>query len=439
METFLYSVYLAESFAGVAVHKITDSSIRFPIFRVFLTWLMADHEDQNPRAEYWRNKLKNPDFRRRWDQQRNTKAPRPKPRELSTQEWGDVLSQMHLYSSTGVIHHRPQDIPEIHSRELKLDRGSEVVGQGQFGVIIKAEYNRMTVVVMKCTIDCSKEDKEKFKREIIIMGLIGQHTNILQLFGYCLDPLCIVMEYVKMGSLSQLLHHCEEETIEVIMADGRVKRNIIMGVAAGMCLLHSLDIVHGDLTPHNILISNAFTARIIGFGLCNLTGKTTSLIKMRGSRKQDEDFTGSIAGYVVPELWNPEVPGTEKGDVYSFGILLNEVVTEEMPFSEKVALFEGKGPHAAIEYAKLGHRPRMRSLSPRAPTLEQLITRCWQEDPEPRPDFECIQRIFLYSEEGLVIPNSFQLGGRGAGIDLFIKNFRHDNVHGVQPWSPEFE
>jgi serine/threonine protein kinase len=95
------------------------------------------------------------------------------------------------------------------------------------------------------------------------------------------------MELVKLGTLSNLLHYCDDPAVEAAMTDGRRKKNILYGIANGMLQLHSSQIVHGDLKPQNVLISEKYEAKISDFGLATLRGKSSSTIA--SSKMVDDD------------------------------------------------------------------------------------------------------------------------------------------------------
>jgi serine/threonine protein kinase len=100
----------------------------------------------------------------------------------------------------------------------------------------------------------NRKEKISFVKEIEIMSNLGEHRNFVYLYGYTLEPSCLVMEYVQLGSLSYLLHYCEDSQIEAKITDGRIKKKISLGILLGMIQLHLVYIVHGDLKPQNIFI-----------------------------------------------------------------------------------------------------------------------------------------------------------------------------------------
>ncbi|KAF1778821.1 Protein kinase-like domain [Phytophthora cactorum] len=165
--------------------------------------------------------------------------------------------------------------------------------------------------------------------------------------------------YVPKGSLSYLLHYCDDAEVEAKMTDGRIKLNILLGVAYGMAQLHECNVTHGDLKPQNIA----------DFGLATFRAKaatsTSSHMLSASNDDGDEDvdfegIAGGTAAYMAPELLSSTVIANEKTDVYSFGVLMNEVLHEEEPYQQNLRQFVGKGPFAAVLFAKEGNRPQIR-------------------------------------------------------------------------------
>ncbi|KAG7377621.1 hypothetical protein PHYBOEH_000754 [Phytophthora boehmeriae] len=280
--------------------------------------------------------------------------------------------------------------------ELEIDEDAELLGQGGFGIVYKGTWNKKRVAIKKLhAAKLSKKERKMFIRETLILGLLGDHPNIVRLYGYTLNPVSLVMEYVPTGSLSYLLHYCEDSEVEAKMTDGRIKLNILLGIAYGMAQLHECNVTHGDLKPQNVLITENFQAKIADFGLATFRAKaatTTSSHMLSGSSDdgdEDVDFegiAGGTAAYMAPELLSSSALANEKTDVYSFGVLMNEVLHEEEPYQQNLRQFVGKGPYAAVLFAKEGNRPQIRDEKV-TPMLKVLIERCWSQQAGDRPSF----------------------------------------------------
>ncbi|GMF63163.1 unnamed protein product [Phytophthora fragariaefolia] len=179
------------------------------------------------------------------------------------------------------------------------------------------------------------------------------------------------------------------------MTDGRIKLNILLGIAYGMAQLHECNVTHGDLKPQNVLITDEYHAKIADFGLATFRAKTVSTTSSHMISSSDGDggedvdvegIAGGTAAYMAPELLSSSVIANKKTDVYSFGILMNEVLHEEEPYQQNLRQFVGKGPFAAVLFAKEGNRPQIRDKKV-TPELKQIIQKCWCQQDDDRPTF----------------------------------------------------
>ncbi|XP_021817363.1 G-type lectin S-receptor-like serine/threonine-protein kinase LECRK3 [Prunus avium] len=158
-----------------------------------------------------------------------------------------------------------------------------------------------------------RENDLEFKAEVSAIGRTN-HRNLVQLLGFCNEGehRILVYEFMSNGSLASFL-------FGESMPNWYQRRQIALGIARGLLYLHeecSSQIVHCDIKPQNILLDDYFTARISDFGLAKLLrlDQTRSMTAIRGTR-----------GYVAPE-WFRSLPITVKVDVYSYGILLLEII-----------------------------------------------------------------------------------------------------------------
>jgi predicted Ser/Thr protein kinase len=291
----------------------------------------------------------------------------------------------------------------INYHDLNVDL-NDSLGQGSFGIVYKGKWNTQVVAIKQLHLNkLTKQDKNSFIKEIKIMSALGDHPNLVSLHGYTLEPLGLVMEFVELGSLSYLLYYCEDSKIEAKMTDGRIKKKLILGVLLGMAQLHACSVVHGDLKPQNILISKDYIAKVTDFGFATLRGKTSSSIASSIVSNDDTAVCGTAA-YMAPELLQSSSPPENSSDVYSFGVMLNEMIQEEEPYSDQFQNFAGRGPFGAVNYAKLGNRPRINATTPTF--LKDFIEKCWNRDPDSRPTFEKIFKDLKSSHANF--PNAFE-------------------------------
>ncbi|KAK4591673.1 hypothetical protein RGQ29_016204 [Quercus rubra] len=191
----------------------------------------------------------------------------------------------------------------------------EELGRGSFGTVYKgvmvSSYSKY--VAVKKLDKMIKEGEREFKTEVTVIGQT-HHKNLVRLLGYCDEGehRILVYEFMYNGSLSSFL-------FGVIRPSWIQRTQIALGIARGLMYLHeecNMQIIHCDIKPQNILLDDFFTAKISDFGLAKLlmNHQTHTLTGIRGTK-----------GYVAPE-WFRNTPVTVKVDVYSFGVMLLEIV-----------------------------------------------------------------------------------------------------------------
>ncbi|KAE8684491.1 G-type lectin S-receptor-like serine/threonine-protein kinase [Hibiscus syriacus] len=212
--------------------------------------------------------------------------------------------------------------------ELATDNFKTQIGAGGFGVVYKGTLPDKTVVAVKKITNPGNQGKKEFCTEIAVIGNV-HHVNLVKLRGFCAHgrQRFLVYEYMNRGSLDRSL-----------FSNGpalawQERFDIALGTARGLAYLHGgceHKIIHCDVKPENILLHNHFQVKISDFGLSKLlTPEQSSLFTtMRGTR-----------GYLAPE-WLTNSAISEKTDVYSFGMVLLELVS-----GRKKLLVEIKRPY----------------------------------------------------------------------------------------------
>ena len=183
------------------------------------------------------------------------------------------------------------------------------------------------------------------------------------------------MELAKRGSLAEAILKSKKSTADIDY-DNTAKQIILVGIARGMMYLYQHHIIHRDLKPDNILLDQYLHPLITDFGLSKIYDPGYSI-------SQSQTCGTSI--YMAPEI----ISGNRysgKADVYSFGILMYEVITELVPYP----LFQEKGKLTIYQFnekvIKENYRPQFTfSIKP---SLKNLVERCWSKDPNERPTFE---------------------------------------------------
>ncbi|KAL3630202.1 hypothetical protein CASFOL_023186 [Castilleja foliolosa] len=197
-----------------------------------------------------------------------------------------------------------------------LKASAEVLGKGTFGTAYKAVMANGMAVAVKRLRDVNMSEKE-FKEKMEEIGKIG-HENLvgLRAYHYTWDEKLLVYDYLPMGSLSALLHGNKGASRTPLNWETRAA--IALGAARGISYLHSQGstISHGNIKSSNILLTKSYEVRVSDFGLAQLAGPATT--------------PNRIAGYRAPEVTDPRKV-SQKADVYSFGVLLLELLTGKAP------------------------------------------------------------------------------------------------------------
>ncbi|KAM4082230.1 hypothetical protein ACJW30_11G155700 [Castanea mollissima] len=192
----------------------------------------------------------------------------------------------------------------------------EELGRGSFGTVYKGVLvsSHSKYIAVKKLDKMIKEGEREFKTEVTVIGQT-HHKNLVRLLGYCDEGehRILVYEFLYNGSLSSFL-------FGVIRPSWQQRMQIAYGIARGLMYLHeecSMQIIHCDIKPQNILLDDFFTAKISDFGLAKLlmNQQSRTHIGIRGTK-----------GYVAPE-WFRNAPVTVKVDVYSFGVMLLEIIS----------------------------------------------------------------------------------------------------------------
>ncbi|OWA52554.1 Atrial natriuretic peptide receptor 1 [Hypsibius exemplaris] len=222
-----------------------------------------------------------------------------------------------------------------------------------------------------------------------------KHNNLQDFLGVAINDenLCeyVIGEVCQKGSLMALL---EKTSLSL---DWQFKHSIMKGIAAGMTYLHTTKVVsHGDLTAHTILIDSRFVIKISDYGLHHL--RPTEDVIPPNDDDEDRDFSRLL--WRAPELLRrPVLSGTQKGDVYSFGILLQQLILRSAPYESSIeAQRVDYLTHAKdlVMEVKRGASPPQRPVVPVSSCpepLHALLEMCWDEHPMVRIPFIRIRDI----------------------------------------------
>jgi len=245
--------------------------------------------------------------------------------------------------------------------------------------------------------DETVEKFQEFQKEVYIMSCL-RHSNLVQLYGISLRPLSMIMEFMSAGDLYHLINN---KNVSDDMMPYEVRLKIALEISAGMAYLHSLTppVSHCDLRSPNIFL--AHTGDVAEYS----PGKTIQIRAKVADFGLARRVFSSVSGFFGTWQWlAPEVIDidteefTEKADVYSFGIIMWEIMSREFPFQEfkQFQKFMGKDSDGKDHYILKAREIKQAiiddGLRPTVPDgtpddFAQLMQECWRKSPTERPPF----------------------------------------------------
>ncbi|RVW87483.1 Rust resistance kinase Lr10 [Vitis vinifera] len=225
----------------------------------------------------------------------------------------DIEEFLHNYQNLRPIKYTYSDIKKM-TYNFK-----HKVGQGGFGSVYKGKLPSGHIVAIKMLV-MSKANGQDFINEVATIGRI-HHVNVVRLVGFCIQrsKWALIYDYMPNGSLDKFVFLDQGNNIPLSWE--RLYK-IALGVGRGIEYLHQgcdMQILHFDIKPHNILLDEDFTPKVSDFGLAKLYSTDESIVSVTAAR-------GTL-GYIAPELFYKNIGGVSfKADVYSFGMLLLEMV-----------------------------------------------------------------------------------------------------------------
>ncbi|NXQ79920.1 HCK kinase, partial [Nyctibius grandis] len=260
-----------------------------------------------------------------------------------------------------------KDAWEIPRESLRLERK---LGAGQFGEVWMATYNKHTKVAVK-TMKPGSMSVDAFLEEANVMKTL-QHDKLVKLHAVVTkeEPIYIITEFMEKGSLLDFLKSDEgnKQPLPKLI-------DFCAQIAEGMAFIEKRNYIHRDLRAANILVSAMLVCKIADFGLARVI--------------EDNEYTAR-EGAKFPIKWTaPEAINygsfTIKSDVWSFGILLTEIITYgRIPYP-------GMSSVEVIRALEHGYRmPRTQNCPEQ---LYDVMMRCWKIKPEDRPTFEYTQSV----------------------------------------------
>ncbi|KAM6921273.1 tyrosine-protein kinase receptor Tie-1 isoform 2-T2 [Xenentodon cancila] len=276
----------------------------------------------------------------------------------------------------------PLTYPILEWENIKFE---DVIGEGNFGQVIKAmikkDGNKMSAAIKMLKEFASENDHRDFAGELEVLCKLGQHPNIINLIGACENRgyLYIAIEYAPYGNLLDFLRKSrvletdpafakEHGTASTLTSQQLLQ--FAVNVANGMHYLSDKQFIHRDLAARNVLVGDNHVAKIADFGLS------------RGEEVYVKKTMGRLpVRWMAIESLNYSVY-TTKSDVWSFGVLLWEIVSlGGTPYC---------GMTCAELYEKLPQGYRMEKPKNCDDEVYELMKQCWRDRPYERPPFSQI-------------------------------------------------
>ncbi|XP_054152911.1 mitogen-activated protein kinase kinase kinase 9-like [Oppia nitens] len=292
---------------------------------------------------------------------------------------GKINHRVGIFPSNYVIpENSPQrettpKICEIEFSQLKLE---DVIGIGGFGKVYKGIYRGYEVAVKAARQDLNEDISDVLagvRQEAKLFWLLD-HPNIVKLIGVCLEEpnLCLVMEYLRGGSLNRVLSG--QHIPPAVICEWATQ------IADGMNYIHSrgpISLIHRDLKSSNVLLNEPIDDD-------NWYGKTLKITDLGLARELVKTTRMSQAGtyaWMSPEVIKSST-FSKASDVWSYGIVVWEILTGETPYKGIDAL--------AVAYGVAMNKLTLPIPSSCPPEFKELLESCWDQTPHNRPGFEAI-------------------------------------------------
>ncbi|KAK4262561.1 hypothetical protein QN277_028109 [Acacia crassicarpa] len=278
---------------------------------------------------------------------------------------------------------------------------NEEVGRGSFGIVYKGTLNSMTntVIAVKRLERLAEEREKEFRNELRAIGNTC-HKNLVRLVGFCDEGIhrLLVYEFMNNGNLADIL-------FGKFKPHWNQRVNLALGIARGLLYLHEecdTPIIHCDIKPQNILIDEHLRVKISDFGLAKL---------LHFNQSQTHTMMRGTVGYIAPE-WFKNVSVTAKVDVYSYGVMLLEIISCRRNVEKQMGEVDEEEAiltdwaydcymEGRIDNLVENDEEAMADIG-RLKKWVMIAIWCIQENPDVRPSMKTVMQML----EGLVdIPN----------------------------------
>lgn len=297
------------------------------------------------------------------------------PEKKSQLFWWNHHNKDRISSTSGILRYPYKDV------QKGTQNFTTILGQGAFGPVYKATMPA-GVVAVKVLASNSKQGEKEFQTEVSLLGRL-HHRNLVNLVGYCVDKgqHMLIYEFMSNGSLETFLYDEEKRTLS-----WEERLQIALDISHGIEYLHdgaAPAVIHRDLKSANILLDQSIRAKVADFGL-----------------SKEESFDGSHSGlkgtygYIDPAYISTN-KFTTKSDIYSFGIILFELITAIHPRQNlmeyvNLAAMSSDGVDEILDKRLIG------KCDPKeARSLARIAHKCLRNTPRKRPSIGEISQAIL--------------------------------------------
>ncbi|CAH0381340.1 unnamed protein product [Bemisia tabaci] len=316
----------------------------------------------------------------------NNMSWRVRPEEVLLEVSRQFSSRLALQKTTEIF--EPALRERLHCRRRSDDSTSSLLPSQVYTTVGIYKGSRVAIKkIVKRKVDINK----KLLREVKQVRDVT-HENTVRFIGACIEcPYVLILtEYCPKGSLKDVLEN------EALKLDWNFRMSLIHDIVKGMAFLHGCEVgVHGKLRSGNCLIDGRFVLKLSDFGLVTLTTPTEVF--------KDLSYYTKLL-WVAPELLPQTVilgqPATQNGDVYSFSIILEELVVRGGPYEVAKQNFTVQEILEAVaKRVNPPFRPDITGYD--CPSdIKELMEKCWQDNPDDRPTFENIRQVIRRAMRG---------------------------------------
>jgi len=310
---------------------------------------------------------------------------------------GEFSHELQIKAEQNVYDNRGMSTDWVDGKKWEIPRNQirvfSILGQGCFGQVFKGEAENIpdmegpqVIAIKTLKSTATEKDKKDLLNELAVMKMMESHPNVVRLLGCCTeeDPVYVILEYVNGGTLQDFLrksrseHHYKNLHGASQTLSSSDLTSFAYQIAKGMEYLATKKLIHRDLAARNVLINSSDqTCKVADFGFAR---------DVMANNIYERKSEGKLPiRWMAPESLYDNVYST-KSDVWSFGVLMWEVVTlGSVPYP-------GLPPSDVMKKVRDGYRLEKPEHCKRE--LYNIMIKCWDKSPEIRPSFSDLVKDF---------------------------------------------